>query len=174
MGWSIPLNTVYQEVCPVCAADLPDFSFNTEFHQKMTTCPVSHLSRCFVRAEMLTKITWTSLCGCMSFLHVFSEWFGLAWMRALIHFHCGTHLCEETPGISPDQLWAPVSHTPSLYPYSGAQQLGLGQTFELNTGIKSFSQHKTPQFTGSTLSHPLHPPALILKPGPLEAPHTPG
>ena len=81
-------------------------------------------------------------------------------MCALIHFHCGTHLCEETPGISPDQLWAPVSHTPSLYPYSRAQQLGLGQTFELNTGIKSFSQHKTPQFTGTTLSHP--PPDSLL------------
>lgn len=40
-----------------------------------------------------------------------------------------------------------VTHTPSLYSYSRAQQLGLGQTFELNTGIKSFSQHKTPQFT---------------------------
>lgn len=56
---------------------------------------------------------------------------------------------DETPKISPDQ--PSISHTPSLYPYSRPQQLGLGQTFELNTGIKSFSQHKTPQFTGSTL-----------------------
>lgn len=35
---------------------------------------------------------------------VFSELSGLTWMCAVIHFHCGTHLCEETPGISPDQL----------------------------------------------------------------------
>lgn len=85
----------------------------------------------------------------------------------MVHFHCATHLCEETPEISPEQT--SLSHTYSLYLYSRAQQLGLGQTFELNTGIKSFSQHKTPQFTGSTpsLTHQPHLqlPALILKPG---------
>lgn len=103
----------------------------------------------------------------MSFSRKINSISGSAWAHTLVHFHCATHLCEETPEISPDQT--SLSHTPSLYPYSRAQQLGLGQTFELNTGIKSFSQHKTPQFTGSTpsLTHQPHLrlPALILKPG---------
>lgn len=57
-------------------------------------------------------------------------------------FTVGFTLCEETPGISPDQN--SLSHTPFFHLYSRAQQLGFGQAFELNTAMKSFSQHKTP------------------------------
>lgn len=51
------------------------------------------------------------------------------------------NLCEETPGISPDR--SSMSHTPSCYWYSRAQQLDRRQTFELNTGIKPLGQQKT-------------------------------
>lgn len=89
------------------------------------------------------------------------------WMHCLNPFSQWDSPWDEMPKISPDQ---PImSHTTSLYPNSRPW------AFELNTGMKSFSQHKTPQFTGSALSltiNSLHP-ALIFKADPWRRPLTP-
>lgn len=92
------------------------------------------------------------------FSHCGLELTGLVWTQnAQIHFHSRTHLCEKTPGISPDRLWALPTphpfliHTAKLSSWASARPLNY---------IKSYSQHKTPQFTGRRW--PPHPPPLCL------------
>lgn len=123
------------------------------------------LPSCLARTEVskenhLEKLTWMHF----QTWTVFSGLSSSVRMYAKIHSPCGTQLCEETPGISHDQLRTHVTHT---LPLSIQQSSAIGPWPDLWIEYRHKvlqSAQNSPVHRQHSLSPPL--PAPILKPGP--------